>query len=45
MSAQVPMDVAPGREDNMSTKKPEAMSEEKPPTKSGGVPKSAEMPK
>jgi len=45
MSGQVPKDVAPGREDNMSTKKPESMTEEKPPSKSGGVPKSAEMPR
>lgn len=45
MSGQVPKDVAPGREDNMSTKKPEQATEEKPPARSGGVPKSAEMPK
>lgn len=44
MSGQVPKDVAPGRGDDMSTKKPEASAEEKPPSKSGGVPKSAEMP-
>jgi cytochrome c oxidase cbb3-type subunit 3 len=45
MSGQLPKDVSPGREDNMSTKKPEASAEEKPPSQSGGVPKSAEMPK
>ncbi|HEV3469484.1 MAG TPA: cytochrome c [Pyrinomonadaceae bacterium] len=44
MSGQVPKGASPGREDNMSTKKPEQSTEEKPPTNSGGVPKSAEMP-
>ncbi len=44
MSGQLPKDVSPGREDNMSTKTPESSTEEKPPTKSGGVPKSAERP-
>ncbi len=45
MSGQVPKDVAPGRPDDMSTKTPEQATEEKPPSKSGGVPKSAEMPR
>ena len=45
MSGQLPKDVSPGREDDMSTKTPESSTEEKPPSKSGGVPKSAEMPK
>ncbi|HEV2706709.1 MAG TPA: c-type cytochrome [Pyrinomonadaceae bacterium] len=45
MSGQVSKDVASGRDDNMSTKKPEQATEVMTPTPSAGVPKSAEMPK
>ena len=44
MSGQVPKDVAPGRPDGMSTKKPEQSTEKMAPKATGGVPKSAEMP-
>jgi cytochrome c oxidase cbb3-type subunit 3 len=45
MSRQVPKDVAPGRRDDMSVKKPEALTSPQPPKPTGGVPKSAERPK
>jgi cytochrome c oxidase cbb3-type subunit 3 len=43
LSRQVAKDVAPGRNDSMSTKKPEQSSEKKQPVNSS-LPKSAEMP-
>ena len=45
MSGQVSMDVAPARSDDMSGPPPEASTERKPPVPTGGIPKSAEMPK
>jgi cytochrome c oxidase cbb3-type subunit 3 len=45
MSGQVPSDVAPSRDDDMSGKKPEAQTEKLKPKDSGGIPKSAEMPR
>jgi cytochrome c oxidase cbb3-type subunit 3 len=45
MSGHVPKDVAPGREDDMSVKTPEAQTAPQPPKPTGGVPKSAERPK
>ena len=44
MSAQVPKDILPGRQDHMSTKKPEQAMEPQQPRPTGGVPKSAERP-
>jgi cytochrome c oxidase cbb3-type subunit 3 len=44
MSRQVPKDAAPGRQDHMSVKKPEAQTEPQTPKPTGGVPKSAERP-
>ncbi len=44
MSGQLAKDVSPGRDDNMSTKTPEASTEKLQPKQMGGVPKSAEMP-
>jgi cytochrome c oxidase cbb3-type subunit 3 len=43
MSGQVPSDAAPGRDDDMNTTKPEQTKGKEEP-KSGGIPKSAEMP-
>ena len=45
MSGQVPKDVAPARSDDMSGPPPESSAERKPPVPTGGIPKSAEMPK
>ncbi len=45
LSGNVPRDVAPSRSDDMSGPPPETSTERKPPLKSGGIPKSAEMPK
>ena len=45
LSGQVSKDVAPSRSDDMSGPPPESSTERKPPVKSGGIPKSAEMPK
>ncbi len=45
LSGNVAMDVAPARSDDMSGPPPEASTERKPPVKTGGIPKSAEMPK
>ena len=45
LSGQVAKDVAPSRSDDMSGPPPETSTERKPPVKSGGIPKSAEMPK
>ena len=45
LSGQVSMDVAPARSDDMSGPPPEASTERKPPVPTGGIPKSAEMPK
>jgi cytochrome c oxidase cbb3-type subunit 3 len=44
MSGQVSKDVAPGRDDDMSGKTPEASTEKIQPKPSAGTPKSAEMP-
>ena len=43
MSGQVAKDAAPGRDDDMNARKPEQSTETEKP-RSGGVPKSAEMP-
>src|SRR4051812_13812595 len=45
LSGQVAKDVAPGRDDDMSGPPSESSTEKKPPVSSGGIPKSAEMPK
>ena len=45
LSGNVPRDAAPSRSDDMSGPPPETSTEQKPPLKSGGIPKSAEMPK
>ena len=45
LSGQVAKDVAPSRDDDMSGKAPESSTERLKPSKSGGVPKSAEVPK
>jgi cytochrome c oxidase cbb3-type subunit 3 len=45
LSGQVSKDVAPSRDDDMSGKTPESSTEKIKPKSSGGVPKSAEMPK
>lgn len=45
LSGQVSKDVAPGRDDDMSGKPPEASTEKVTPKSSAGMPKSAEMPK
>jgi cytochrome c oxidase cbb3-type subunit 3 len=45
MSGLVSKDVAPGRDDDMSGKTPEASTEKMQPKPTGGIPKSAEMPK
>ena len=45
LSGQVSKDVAPSRDDDMSGPPPESSTERKPPVPTGGVPKSAEMPK
>ena len=45
LSGQVQKDVAPSRSDDMSGPPPETSTERKPPVPTGGIPKSAEMPK
>jgi cytochrome c oxidase cbb3-type subunit 3 len=45
LSGLVQKDVAPGRSDEMSGPPAPSSTEKKPPEKSGGIPKSAEMPK
>lgn len=45
LSGQVAKDVAPGRDDDMSGKPPEASTKKMTPKSSAGIPKSAEMPK
>ena len=45
LSGNVQKDVAPSRSDDMSGPPPETSTERKPPVNSGGIPKSAEMPK
>src|SRR5437588_10883899 len=45
LSGQVRKDVAPGRDDDMSGPPPESSTEKKTPAPSGGIPKSAEMPR
>ena len=45
LSGQVSKDVAPARSDDMSGPPPESSTERKPPVPTGGIPKSAEMPK
>jgi cytochrome c oxidase cbb3-type subunit 3 len=45
MSGQVSKDVAPGRDDDMSGKPAESSQKKLEPKPSGGIPKSAEMPR
>ena len=45
LSGQVQKDVATSRSDDMSGPPPETSTERKPPVPTGGIPKSAEMPK
>jgi cytochrome c oxidase cbb3-type subunit 3 len=45
LSGQVAKDVAPSRDDDMSGPPSESSTEKKPPVPTGGIPKSAEMPK
>ena len=45
LSGNVPRDAAPARSDDMSGPPSETSTEQKPPVKTGGIPKSAEMPK
>jgi cytochrome c oxidase cbb3-type subunit 3 len=45
LSGLVAKDVAPSRDDDMSGPPVESSTEKKPPKASGGIPKSAEMPK